>query len=231
MLEQIREDTRSLANAEKVKILSRFFKTGKGEYGEGDHFLGINSPQSTAIARKYASLGLDEVEELLKSDFHEERFIALLILVHKYQKRDETQKNDVFNFYLKNLRFVNNWDLVDLAAYKIVGAHLQADRSLLFKLARSPNVWERRIAIVATLHFIRKRDFTDTFKLAEILLNDKHDLIHKAVGWMLKEVGKRDQQAEEAFLIKHYREMPRTMLRYAIEKFSDDKRRFYMSRT
>lgn len=230
MLNELRQETRSLANPEKAKILSRFFKTGKGEYGEGDQFLGITVPQSRVLARKYSGMLLQEVAELLKSTFHEERLVALLILVRKYQKGDEKQKSDIFSFYLNSTHWINNWDLVDQSADKIIGAGLRDDRGILYSLARSENLWERRIAMIATFHFIRKNDFKDTFKIAELLLSDRHDLIHKAVGWMLREVGKRDPEAQEAFLREHYRKMPRTMLRYAIEKFSEDRRKFYMSR-
>ncbi len=226
----IRLEIRSLANPEKAKFLARFFKTGKGEYGEDDQFLGLNVPQSRSIARKYSDMSLHEVGELLQSPFHEERLVALLILVRHYHKGNGQQKRKIFDFYLGNTRFINSWDLVDMTADKIIGAHLNEDRSILYKLSKSSDVWERRMSIIATFHFIRKNDFKDTIRIAEALLDDRHDMIHKAGGWMLREVGKRDLEEEEAFLREHYRKMPRTMLRYAIEKFSEEKRKFYMGK-
>ena len=231
MIEELQQEMQSLKNPVKAKILSRFFKTGKGEYGEGDQFIGLTVPQSRDIAKKYSRLPFKEVRELLKSSFHEERLVALLILVHNYHKGNEKQKGDIFNFYITNTQLINNWDLVDLTADKIVGANLvNKEKDILYKLVKSKNLWERRISIISTFHFIRKNNFKDTFKIAEILLDDEHDLIHKAVGWMLREVGKRNQEAEETFLKKHYKKMPRTMLRYAVERFSKDKRKFYLGK-
>ncbi len=227
---QIEDELKELENPEKAKVLSRFFKTGKGEYGEGDVFLGIMVPETRRVARKHMDMRLVEIQKLLSSRIHEHRLAALLILVDKYSKGDEKERKRIYEFYLQNARKVNNWDLVDLSAPRIVGAHLRdAKRGVLRKLAKSKNLWERRISIISTLAFIKEGDFADTMRISEILLNDKHDLIHKAVGWMLREVGKKDQEAEEKFLKKHYRKMPRTMLRYAIEKFSSKKREFYMN--
>jgi 3-methyladenine DNA glycosylase AlkD len=227
---EIVKNLEKLANPEKAKVLAGFFKTGKGEYGEGDVFLGIRVGDIRKEAKRNKTMELNEVKELLKSKIHEHRLAALLILVEKYQKSDEKGKKRIYDFYWKNSKKVNNWDLVDLSADKIVGDYLfDKDKKLLYKLARSKNLWERRIAIIATFHFIKNGKFDDTLRISEILLNDKHDLIHKAVGWMLREVGKRDQKVEEKFLKKHYKKMPRTMLRYAIERFDEKKRKFYMS--
>ena len=223
----IREDLRKLANPGKAKILQRFFKTGKGEYGEGDVFLGITVPETRAIAKKYKHIELEEVKELLDSRIHEERLAGLLILVEKYKK----DRKKIYEFYLKNTKAINNWDLVDLTSHEILGDYLlDRDRGVLYRLARSKSIWERRIAIVATYEFIRNNQFDDTLRISEILLEDKHDLIHKAVGWMLRETGKRNQKAEERFLKKYCKKMPRTMLRYAIEKFDAKKRKSYMER-
>jgi 3-methyladenine DNA glycosylase AlkD len=231
MLTRLKSDMQQLADPKKAIILARFFKTGKGEYGEGDSFLGITVPEQRKIAKKYSLLPLKELQKLLSGKIHEYRLTALLILVIKYSKADINGREDIFNFYLNNARRINNWDLVDLSADKILGAHLlERDKSILFKMAISQNVWERRIAIMATFHFIKKNQFRDTLALAEILLHDRHDLIHKAVGWMLRETGKRDQETEERFLLKYYTEMPRTMLRYAIEKFDEKKRKFYLKK-
>ena len=223
----IQEDLRKMANPEKAKVLQRFFKTGKGEYGEGDVFLGVTVPQTREVAKKYKDVGLGEVKKLLDSRIHEERLAGLLILVEKYKK----DRKRIYEFYLKNTKAINNWDLVDLTSHEIVGDYLlDKDRRILYKLARSKNLWERRIAIVATHRFIRNNMFDDTLRISEILLDDEHDLIQKAVGWMLREVGKRDRKTEEKFLKTHYKKMPRTMLRYAIEKFDEKKKNFYMER-
>lgn len=224
-LYELRKSLQELADQKKAVIMQRFFKTGKGQYGEGDVFIGVTVPLSRQVAKNYAGLPLADVKKLLHSKIHEERLVALLILVQQYrQDPDRTTM-----FYLDNLAQVNNWDLVDLTAPCILGAHLEGrDRSLLYRLAKSNKLWERRVAMIATLHFIRKNDFADTLKIAEMLLHDSHDLMHKAAGWMLREVGKRDLAAEEAFLAKHCSEMPRTMLRYAIEKLPEKKRQAYM---
>ena len=224
-LENLRTDLQLLANPEKAKLLQRFFKTGKGEYGEGDIFLGVMVPEQRKVAKKYSHIGLDEIQNLLQSKIHEHRLTAIFILILKYK----TKRKEIVDFYLDNLQAINNWDLVDLSAPKILGDYLSdKDRNILFQLARSNNLWEKRIAMLATAAFIRNNDFEDALNLSELLLNDSHDLIHKAVGWMLREIGKRDQKVEEKFLRKHYKTMPRTMLRYAIEKFDKDKREFYL---
>ncbi|NWG37554.1 DNA alkylation repair protein [Nitrososphaera sp.] len=227
-LNAIKEDLRALADPRKARVLQRFFKTGPGEYGQGDLFIGVTVPKSRQVAKKHAGAGMDEVKELLYSKIHEERLVALLILVDRYRRDPE----GVARFYLDNLGQVNNWDLVDLTAPKILGPFLEKrGRSLLYRLARSKVLWERRVAILTTYHYIHARDFADALKISEILLRDKHDLMHKAVGWMLREIGKRDIRAEEAFLQKHYKKMPRTMLRYAIEKFPERTRRAYLEGT
>ena len=231
MLNSLTSDLQALADPEKAALLSRFFKTGKGQYGEGDVFLGIVVPKQRAVARKYPSLSTGDIGKLLASKIHEHRLVALLILTEKYRKADGKGKDRLVDFYLKHTGRINNWDLVDLSASHILGDYLLGrDRSVLYRLARSANLWERRISIIATAAFIRNNDFGETLRIAEILLDDDHDLIHKATGWMLREVGKRDLAAEEDFLRKHYRRMPRTMLRYAIERFGEKKRRFFLGR-
>lgn len=219
-------------NKEKGIFLQRFFKTRKGEYAEGDIFAGLSVPQSRQIAAVYSQLSLTDAKKLLSSKIHEERLIALLILVSQFKNGDKDLQKKIFNLYLQNTKYINNWDLVDLSADKIVGKYLlDKDRGILKTLAHSSSLWEKRIAIIATYQFIIHGEYKDTFKIAEILLNDPHDLIHKAVGWMLREVGKRvSQEAEEEFLKKYYKTMPRTMLRYAIERFPEDKRAFYMKK-
>jgi len=229
MLESLKKELQELADEKQAEILQRFFKTGKGEYGEGDIFLGIKVPVQRNVAKKYSGLSLPKIQELLKSKIHEHRLIGLIILTEKYKKNGEEEKANIFNFYLKNTKNINNWDLVDVTAPGIVG-HFLSDKkkNILYDLARSNNLWERRIAIVSTFDFIRQQEFEDTLALSEILLDDKHDLIHKAVGWMLREVGKKDETVLEAFLKQHYKVMPRTMLRYAIEKFEEEKRKKYL---
>ncbi len=230
MLTKLKQELQNLANPAKARILSGFFKTGKGEYGEGDVFLGITGPKQREIAKRYVDIKFNELNELLESRIHEHRQVALFILVEQYKKANNAAKKQIFDFYFRNTKGINNWDLVDLSAYKIVGDYLfDKDKLILYKLAKSDNLWERRISIVSTFHFIKNNKFEDTFRIAEILLNDKHDLLHKAVGWMLREVGKKNQAAEEKFLRKHCRKMPRTMLRYAIERFDEKKRAYYLS--
>jgi 3-methyladenine DNA glycosylase AlkD len=227
---EVRKELKSMADPDKAAILQRYFKTELGQYGEGDIFIGVMVPQSRKVAKKFNQLQLVEVKILLYSHIHEERLVALLILVCRYSSAlsSREEKEEIVKFYLNNIKQVNNWDLVDLSAPNILGAHLiDRDRKLLYRLARSENVWERRIAIIATYHFIRDGDFSDTLKIAEMLLQDRHDLIHKAAGWMLREVGKRDVASEEAFLEKHRSVMPRTMLRYAIERLPESKRLHY----
>lgn len=228
-LNELRKKIKVLGTPEISKTMQWFFKTGKGEYGEGDIFAGLKVPTQRKLAREFKDLSLTDLKILLNSPIHEERLISLFILVDKYAISDEQGKESIFSFYLKNRRGINNWDLVDLSAPKIIGKHLlNKDKSLLFKFALSKNLWERRISILSTYEFIRNDNFDTTFKTAEILLKDNHDLIHKAVGWMLREVGKRDLKAEENFLKIYYKKMPRTMLRYAIEKFSEIKRKKYL---
>ena len=218
------------ASPEHARVLQGYFKTGPGEYGEGDVFAGVRLPALRALAKELRALPLEEVTEILRSPVHEERLLALLLLVLAYPKGDEAKRQAVYDLYLASTRFINNWDLVDSSAEHVVGAHLWTrDRGVLDRLARSESVWERRTAILATFHFIRRGHFGDTLRIAGALLDDRHDLIHKAVGWMLREVGKRDADAERAFLRAHARRMPRTMLRYAIERFPEAERRGWLS--
>lgn len=222
-------ELRKRANPETAAGLQRFFKTGKGEYAAGDQFLGIKVPESRVLAKAYAGLPAREIEKLLRSPFHEARLVALLIMVLRHQKGDPATRSELHRLYLANTQSVNNWDLVDLSAAQLVGAQLgPGEHALLTRLAKSPLLWERRIAVLATFHFIKRGYFHETLRIARILLHDRHDLIHKAVGWMLREVGNRERAVEEAFLGEHYREMPRTMLRYAIEKFPPALRARYM---
>jgi 3-methyladenine DNA glycosylase AlkD len=231
MLDHIKSDLAQLSDPERAKNLSWFFKTGKGQYGEGDVFLGIPVPEQRKVAKKYVDLSLDDLQELLNSKIHEHRFTALVILISKYRKAEETGKKEIFDFYLKNTENVSNWDLVDLSAPRIVGDYLlKKERSILYKLAKSVSLWERRISILSTFTFIHKDDFEDALNISELLLHDEHDLIHKAVGWALREIGKKDQNVEERFLTNHYLHMPRIMLRYAIEKFDEAKRKNYLNK-
>lgn len=232
---QLKKDLKKLSAKKRALSSMRFFKTGPGEYGEGDQFIGVKVPDQRKIAKKYKDLPLSDIQKLLSSKIHEHRLTGLLILVRQYQdseklrEKSENFRKKIFNFYLNNTRQVNNWDLVDLSAPNIVGEYLlDKDRKVLYKLAKSKNIWERRIAILATFAFIKKDDFTDTIKIAGQLLQDDHDLIHKAVGWMLREVGKRNMEVEEKFLKKYKNIMPRTTLRYAIERFPEKKRKSYM---
>jgi 3-methyladenine DNA glycosylase AlkD len=221
---------RSLGCPEQAAIVARFFKTGPGQYGEGDRFIGVKVPEIRKVAKEFKSLRLPEVECLLHSEVHEERLLGLVILVGQFEKGDDATRKPIYGLYLANTRFVNNWDLVDLSAPQIVGGYLESrSRKPLDRLAKSASLWERRISILATLWFIRRGDFADTLGIAEKLLGDREDLIHKAVGWMLREVGKRDVAVLEDFLGDHCRVMPRTMLRYAIERFPEEKRRKYMN--
>ncbi len=226
---EIRTALNKHADPQQASILRRFFKTGPGEYGEGDIFIGVKVPQTRSVARAFRSAPLNAVKELLKSPIHEERLLALLLLVEQYDRGDEEQRSTIFNAYIRRTKCINNWDLVDLSAPQIVGRHLEArERSVLVRLSTSKSLWERRIGIMATFWFIKKGDFADAFMISEILLKDSHDLIHKAVGWMLRETGKRNITAEEEFLKKYYKDMPRTMLRYAIERFPEKKRQAYL---
>ena len=221
---------RHFASAEKARVLQGFFKTGPGEYGEGDRFLGVVVPHIRSVSKEYQDAPLPDVRKLLRSPWHEERLLALLLLVRKFEGGNEVLRKTIYTFYLKSIRFINNWDLVDLTAPKIVGPFLEKRfRRPLYRMVRSDNLWERRIAILATFSFIRQDDFEDALILAEALLEDKEDLMHKAVGWMLREIGKRDEAVLRSFLRKHYRLMPRTMLRYAIERFPESKRKKYLN--
>jgi 3-methyladenine DNA glycosylase AlkD len=225
----IRTKLQKLANKDKAKILQGFFKTGPGEYGEGDIFLGINVPVLRKLSKEHDGIPLKETMQLLKSSIHEERLLALLMLVRAFSKGDEALQKKICELYLKHTKHINNWDLVDLTAPNIVGTYLlDKSRKTLYALAKSNDLWQRRIAIMATFSFIKQSDFDDTLKISNTLLTDKHDLIHKAVGWMLREVGKRSLFTEERFLQQHYRKMPRTMLRYAIERFPEAKRKKYL---
>jgi 3-methyladenine DNA glycosylase AlkD len=229
-----------VSNKEKAKLLARFFKTGKGEYGYGDVFLGVVVPEQRKIAKQFVGLSLTELQKLFKSKIHEHRLTALLILVKQFEIlhtpsaceiSNDKVKEKIFSFYIKNIRYINNWDLVDLSAPNIVGKFLyNKQRNILYGLAKSSNLWERRIAILSTLSFIRQGDFKDTLKIGEMLLGDKEDLIHKAVGWMLREVGKKDEVILSKFLDKHIKNIPRTTLRYAIERFRENKRQIYLHR-
>jgi len=222
-------EIRAKEDKKKAALLQRFFKTGKGEYAEGDVFLGIIVPASRKIAKGYYALSCADTEELLRSRIHEERFIALLILMERFRKGAEVERKKVYALYMKNKSSVNNWDLVDMSAPHIVGGYLcDKDRSELYALAGSKTLWDRRIAIMATLFFIRQGEFGDTLRLADMLMSDTHDLMHKAVGWMLREVGNKDMSAEKDFLKTRYKKMPRTMLRYAIEKFPERERKAYL---
>ena len=225
----IKYEMRKLANKKIAEHSQRFFKTGKGQYGEGDIFLGIRVPVLRKIAKKFRRISLAEVSKLLESKFHEERLLSILMLVNLFKSGDEDDQELIYELYLDKTKFINNWDIVDISAGNIVGAFLfEKDKAPLYRLVFSENLWERRIAIVATFYFIRNDEFDDTLKIAEILFTDKEDLIHKAVGWMLREVGKRVIEIEEEFLEEHYLKMPRTMLRYAIERFPETRRKMYL---
>lgn len=226
MLSNLILEINSKANSEKAKIYPRFFKTGKGEYGEGDIFLGLTMPQQRAIAKKY-ELPLSQIQKLLDSKIHEHRMIGGIILVNRVKKSNNPAEE--FNFYIKNAKKFNNWDLVDATCTHIVGSFLlNKDKKTIYDLAKSKNLWEKRISIVSTFEFIRNNQFGDTLKISEILLDDKHDLIHKAIGWMLREVGKRNKEILEDFLKSNHKKMPRTTLRYAIEKFSEKERKEWL---
>ena len=226
-----RKRIRELGDPNDALFLQGYFKTGPGEYGEGDQFLGIRVPVVRRLAKELRDLPLDQIEALLHDRWHEARLLALVLLGDAYERASTAEREAIFDLYLRNTKWINNWDLVDSSAGRVVGAHLATrPRKLLDRLARSSNLWERRIAIIATQHFIRNGEFDDTIRLAEVLLHDSHDLIHKAVGWMLREVGNRDRATLEAFLDTHAREMPRTMLRYAIEKLPPADRRRFMKK-
>ncbi len=222
---KVLKELRSLASPKAAEGAKRFFKTGKGQYAEYDNFLGVSIPQVRTVAKNYYHLELDEIESILSSSYNEERFLALVLLVKKYENSPQA----VFDFYIKNLGHVNNWNLVDASAHFIVGRHLlNSEKSFLLTLAKSQNMWHRRVAIVATWYFIRNNQYDWTIKLAEMLLADTHDLMHKATGWMLREVGKKDESILLSFLEKHHTKMPRTMLRYSIERLSKEKQSYFM---
>lgn len=228
-LRKLHRHLKELGDAEIARHSTRFFKTGKGEYGEGDKFLGIRVPVLRKLVKTYQDWPILDVSKLLKSEFHEERLLALLMLVALFSSGTAEDQQGIYRLYLRNTENINNWDLVDSSAEHIVGAYLiNRSKKPIYKLARSDNFWERRIAMMSTYHFIKKNEFKDALGIAEILKNDAEDLIHKAVGWMLREIGKRKLSVEESFLKKHYKNMPRTMLRYAIEKFDEKKRRKYL---
>lgn len=219
----------NIANPQRAQQSQKFFKTGKGEYSEHDTFIGITVPQLRTIAKEFKKLSLPQIQILITSKIHEERLLALFILVGQYKRSNDHEKETIYQFYLDHLECVNNWDLVDSSAHLIIGPHPQI-KNLLIELSESPNLWKRRIAIVATWHQIKQNDFSNTLIIALQLLHDTHDLIHKAVGWMLREAGKRDNMVLEAFLMKYAAVMPRTMLRYAIEKLPEEKRQFYLKK-
>lgn len=227
----VKNDLLKIANPQKAQFLQGFFKTGKGDYAEGDKFLGITVPEQRKIAKKYLEISLSEIQKLLKDNLHEVRLTALVILVTKFENSDEKEKAKIYNFYLKNTNNINNWDLVDLSAPKIIGNYLlNKKRAILYKLTSSKSLWERRIAIVSCYTFIKNKDLVDILKISESLLDDKEDLIHKATGWMLREAGKQNKQLLKEFLERNIAKMPRTMLRYAIEKFSQDERRAWLAK-
>jgi len=227
--DQILAELMEMGDSDRASHSQRFFKTGPGEYGEGDVFLGIRVPPLRAFAKRYKDASREDALELLHSRYHEARLTALFLLVNLYNRGDDAQKEQIYQDYLRHIEYVNNWDLVDSSALQIVGHYLfDKDRSHLKKLAQSDDLWERRVAIIATYYFIRQYEFQDTLEIAEILLHDNEDLIHKAVGWMLREVGNKSRTTEESFLQQHYLNMPRTMLRYAIEKFPEALRQTYL---
>jgi 3-methyladenine DNA glycosylase AlkD len=226
---EARRGLRKHARPERVPILQRFFKTRRGEYAAGDRFIGVKVPAIRAVCRECTGAPLAEVRKLLRSRIHEERLLAVLILVQIFRKSSVLEQRRIYTFYLAHTRFINNWDIVDASAAQIVGAWLYSrSKAPLTKLARSASIWERRIAIIATFDYIRRNEFDETLRIADLLLHDEHDLIHKAVGWLLREVGKRDGALEREFLNPRYKTMPRTMLRYAIERFPDLERRKYL---
>ncbi|MDR1881608.1 MAG: DNA alkylation repair protein [Prevotella sp.] len=231
-VKDIQKELESYSTPEKKEFLPCFFKTGKGQYGEGDEFMGVVVPDIRKVAKKYKDIPLAGLTGLLKSKYHECRLCALCILVERFKKAKETERKEIYDYYLSQTGYINNWDLVDLSAKDIVGEYLvDKDRSVLYKLAESDLLWDQRISILATFAFIRRGDLVDIFALSEKLLRHKHDLMHKAIGWMLREAGKKDKDKLCTFLDRYHKEMPRTMLRYSIEKFSPEERSHYMKRT
>lgn len=232
IFEQIRQELEAEADQDKASVVARFFKTGPGEYGEGDIFLGVIVPKQRLIAKRHRDASLADIGRLLKSKIHEERLTALLILTYQYPSATEEKKKEIYDFYLAHSSWVNNWDLVDATCPHIVGAYLHShERSVPDKLVRSDNLWERRMAVLACFYFIKRGQADDFLQIAEKLLADKHDLIHKAVGWMLREVGKNcGEMILKSFIDKHRQEMPRTMLRYAIERLGENERKHYLNK-
>jgi 3-methyladenine DNA glycosylase AlkD len=227
--QQIIKYLHNLADPQTAAHSQRFFKTGVGEYGHGDKFLGIRVPVLRKAVKLFQKTSLTQIKTLLKSEYHEIRLFALLLLVHQFACSDEIKREKIYNLYLNNTKYINNWDLVDSSAPNILGTYLiDKDRSVLYTLVRSKRLWDRRIAIMSSFYFIKNEQYTDALKLSKILLNDKEDLIHKASGWMLREIGNRDNDVEELFLRLYYKQMPRTMLRYSIEKFSKERRQMYL---
>ena len=225
----LKDDLRHYVHPEKARFLPRFFKTGLGEYAEGDLFLGVVVPDIRKVFKAYKYLNWDDLKALLQSPYHEERFLALIIMKFQYLKGDDAVKEKIYTYYINHIAFVNNWDLVDISAPDIVGQHLyKKNTDILFQLGKSSLLWERRVSIMATFYMIKKGEFQLTFDLADLLLMDEHDLIHKAVGWMLREIGKKNFLQEKSYLDKKYKYMPRTMLRYAIEKFPEELRQDYL---
>ena len=221
----------ALSDAEKREIFPKFFKAGKGEYGEGDRFLGVTVPNIRAIAKLHKDISIEEIRELLQSEWHEVRLCALIIMVEKSKKKDEALRKELFNLYLSQTKRINNWDLVDLSCRFIIGEYLlDKSRDILYHLAQSPLLWDNRIAIVSTYAFIRKGQLEDTYALSDLMMQHPHDLMHKAIGWMLREAGKRNPERLYDYVMSHRADMPRTMLRYAIEKFSPKERTILMKR-
>ncbi len=229
-LKSLEKEMESLADSSKAEILMRFFKTGTGQYGEGDIFIGVNVPKLRSLAKKYYNLEYEDSLKLIKSPIHEKRMLALFILTYKFEKGDDKTKEKIFNDYIKNTRYINNWDLVDLSAYKIAGNYLlKRPKDILYKFAKSPDLWERRISIISTFFFITNGQSEDTLRIVKMLLYDNHDLIQKAAGWMLREVGKRISTGILLKFLNHnYKIMPRTMLRYVIEKLPENLRQDYL---
>ena len=231
MTTTITSERQALTNAEKREIFPRFFKAGKGEYGEGDRFLGVTVPNIRAIAKLHKDISIEEIRELLQSEWHEVRLCALIIMVEKSKKKDEALRKELFNLYLSQTKRINNWDLVDLSCRFIIGEYLlDKSRDILYQLAQSSLLWDNRIAIVSTYAFIRKGQLEDTYALSDLMMQHPHDLMHKAIGWMLREAGKRNPERLYDYVMSHRADMPRTMLRYAIEKFSPKERTILMKR-
>lgn len=227
----ITNELQALSDAEKREIFPKFFKAGKGEYGEGDRFLGVTVPNIRAIAKLHKDISIEEIRDLIQSEWHEVRLCALIIMVEKSKKKDEALRKELFNLYLSQTKRINNWDLVDLSCRFIIGEYLlDKSRNILYQLAQSPLLWDNRIAIVSTYAFIRKGQLEDTYALSDLMMQHSHDLMHKAIGWMLREAGKRDSERLYDYVMSHRADMPRTMLRYAIEKFSPKERAILMKR-